>query len=196
MLFSSAPTHHLVFQLVERNLGFEFTADLELHTIELPKFKLAADELGGPLDRWLYFLRHAPELDTSAVPHRLVAPPIQRAVEELTMVTQSEMEHARYETQRKAQMDAVWQANELSRLKEWEKRAGEMEQQLEERNRELARLNQEFEIQRERAELTGKVMAVRDLLGLVEPTDQALAAASQNELKSMLTDLQTRARKT
>lgn len=50
-LFPEASPYHLEFRLTECNLGFEFTADIRLHTIELPKFTMTADELGGALDR-------------------------------------------------------------------------------------------------------------------------------------------------
>jgi flagellar biosynthesis/type III secretory pathway protein FliH len=59
------------------------------------------------LDAWLYFLRYAEKIDTAALPAELRQPSIMRAVEELTMLTQSDIERERYESRRKAQMDHI-----------------------------------------------------------------------------------------
>jgi len=58
------------------------------------------------LDKWLYFLRHAEKMDTENLPPELASYPlIPRAVEELKMLNQTELEHHRYESRRKALMD-------------------------------------------------------------------------------------------
>ena len=49
--------------------------DLQLVFVELPKFNKALDELVGVKDKWLYFLREAPDLD--------VAPPTMTDVPEI-----------------------------------------------------------------------------------------------------------------
>lgn len=102
--------HHLTFDLREQRHGFAFTSDLALHMLELPKFTKAAEHLTGPLDVWLYFLRHAETLDTEALPPSLQTPQVQRALGELTMLTQSDLERERYEARLK------WQRDERSRL--------------------------------------------------------------------------------
>jgi flagellar biosynthesis/type III secretory pathway protein FliH len=62
-------------------------------------------ELTNGLDLWLYFLRHAEKMDPEALPKALDRPLIVRAVEELKMLTQTEIERERYEARRKAQLD-------------------------------------------------------------------------------------------
>jgi hypothetical protein len=95
--------HHLRFRLLETDHGFPFTDDLELHLLELPKFGKAAEELSSGLDLWLYFLRDAEKMDTGALPAALAQGPLLlRAVEELKMLAQTEMERERYEARRKA----------------------------------------------------------------------------------------------
>jgi flagellar biosynthesis/type III secretory pathway protein FliH len=71
----------------------------------LPKFTKTLAELSGDLDIWLYFLPHAAMIDTDAVPEALRKPLVLRALEELKMLTQSDLERERYEARRKAQLD-------------------------------------------------------------------------------------------
>ena len=74
--------------------------------MELPKFTKSAAELESGLDIWLYFLRHAEKMDTEALPSTLKRHPLLlRAVEELKMLTQTDLERERYEARRKAQLD-------------------------------------------------------------------------------------------
>jgi len=71
----------------------------------LPKFTKTLAELDSGLDAWLYFLRFAEKIDPEALPAELRQPSILRAVEELKMLTQTDIERERYESRRKAQMD-------------------------------------------------------------------------------------------
>jgi predicted transposase/invertase (TIGR01784 family) len=79
--------------------------DLEFHILELPKFAKSATELATRLDLWLYFLRHAEMMDTEALPPAMQQPLVVRALEELKMLTQTDLERERYEARRKAQLD-------------------------------------------------------------------------------------------
>jgi predicted transposase/invertase (TIGR01784 family) len=104
-LFANVPDYHLCFRLLEQSQHFPFTHDLEFHVLELPKFTKAATELASGLDIWLYFLRHAEMMDTEALPAGLKQPLVMRALEELKMLTQTDLERERYEARRKAQLD-------------------------------------------------------------------------------------------
>jgi predicted transposase/invertase (TIGR01784 family) len=105
VLLPQLPEYHLRFRLLEDSHHFPLTGDLEFHILELPKFKKSAAELTSGLDIWLYFLRHAEKMDTEALPSCLRQPLVIRAMEELKMLTQSDLERERYEARRKAQMD-------------------------------------------------------------------------------------------
>jgi predicted transposase/invertase (TIGR01784 family) len=105
MLFPQVPDHHLRFHLLEDRHHFAMSQDIEFHVLELPKFTKTLAQLTSGLDAWLYFLRFAEKIDAAALPVELRQPSIIRAVEELTMLTQTEIEHERYEARRKAQMD-------------------------------------------------------------------------------------------
>ena len=103
--FPQLPDYHLCFRLLERTHHFALTDDLEFHILELPKFTKSAGVLTSGLDIWLYFLRHAEMMDTEAVPAALQQPLVLRALEELKMLTQTDLERERYEARRKAQLD-------------------------------------------------------------------------------------------
>jgi predicted transposase/invertase (TIGR01784 family) len=103
--FPHVPDYHLRFCLMEQAHHFLLTGDLEFHVLELPKFTKSVQDLASGLDRWLYFLRHAEMMDTEEVPVTLHQPLVLRALEELQMLTQSDLERERYESRRKAQLD-------------------------------------------------------------------------------------------
>jgi predicted transposase/invertase (TIGR01784 family) len=106
VLFPQVPDdYHLYFRLLETRRHFPFTADLEFHVLELPKFKKTAGELTSSLDVWLYFLRNAEKIDPEAPPAALKRPLVHRALEELKVLSQTDQERERYEARRKWQLD-------------------------------------------------------------------------------------------
>jgi predicted transposase/invertase (TIGR01784 family) len=104
-LFADRPDWHATFELRERQSGILFNDQLAIHILELPKFSKLVSEVSSPLDRWMYFLRHGEELDPESLPVWLNDPSINRAVGELKMMTQSELERERYEARLKWQRD-------------------------------------------------------------------------------------------
>jgi len=105
ILFPTVDDSHLVFRLREQTHGVEFCEDLEIHLIELPKFKKTAEQLTSALDRWCYFLRHGAELDLEQLPASLDVPEIRRALEVLLMFTKAENEREIYELRLKYKRD-------------------------------------------------------------------------------------------
>lgn len=101
------PNFHHRFQLLETQHHFPYSRDLELHLLELPKFKKGLTELRTGLDRWLYLLKNAQELDPAELPAELSDPITLRVVEELKVLSQNAAERERYEARRKAQMDHI-----------------------------------------------------------------------------------------
>jgi predicted transposase/invertase (TIGR01784 family) len=109
-LFPQCPDHHLVFHLREERHNLRFNDHLETHILELTKFTKTPSELASPLDRWLYFLRHAERLDSAALDPRLDFPEIHRAMEVLTKMNHNVAERERYEARQKHLHDvATWQ---------------------------------------------------------------------------------------
>ena len=116
VLFPQVPDHHLRFRLLEEYHHFALSEDVEFHLLELPKFTKTATELTSGLDSWLYFWRHAAKIDMGAVPAALQQQPmVLRALEELTMLKQSDLERQRYEARRKFQLDYTSGLNDAHR---------------------------------------------------------------------------------
>jgi predicted transposase/invertase (TIGR01784 family) len=97
--------YHLRFRLLEENHRFPYNGDLEVHVLELPKFKKVERELSNGLECWLYFLQHVEKMDPEALPSVFSGQPFTKAVRELVMLSQTEIERERYEARRKAQLD-------------------------------------------------------------------------------------------
>jgi predicted transposase/invertase (TIGR01784 family) len=104
-LFPTLADYHLVFELRERNHRMLFTDHMAVHILELPKFNKGAEELTTALDRWLFFLRHAQQLDADLLPEPLNVPEVRWALEDLVMITQSERDRELYESRLKMQRD-------------------------------------------------------------------------------------------
>jgi hypothetical protein len=85
VLFPEVQDHHLRFRLVETAHRFPFSEDLELHLLELPKFRKTAGQFSAALDLWLYFLRHAENMDIGVLSRALQRPPEPPALEELAL---------------------------------------------------------------------------------------------------------------
>jgi predicted transposase/invertase (TIGR01784 family) len=104
-LFSDLDDYHLIFELRERRHQTLFTDQMTVHILELPKFKKAVEQVTTPLDRWLYFLRHALELDADALPDSLDVPELRWALGDLIMISQREPDRELYESRQKMQRD-------------------------------------------------------------------------------------------
>lgn len=104
-LFPELDDSHLTFELRERRSQALFTNHVALHILELSKFNKEIGELTTPLDRWLYFLRHATELDTDVLPKSLDVAELRWAMGNLMMISQSKQERERYESRLKMQRD-------------------------------------------------------------------------------------------
>lgn len=118
LLYSDLADYHLTFELRERRSHALFTDQLAVHILELPKFNKSVDQLVTPLDRWLYFLGHAQELDADALPETLDVEEVRWALGDLIMITQSEPDRERYESRLKMQRDvytAIAEAREGGR---------------------------------------------------------------------------------
>ena len=62
-MFADIPNVLSYWSLREREFLLKYSDDIELIFIELPKFTKTEDELTTVTDKWLYFIKHAGELD-------------------------------------------------------------------------------------------------------------------------------------
>jgi predicted transposase/invertase (TIGR01784 family) len=183
VLFPDVPDHHLRFRLLEDHHHFPMSEDFEFHILELPKFTRTLAQLTGGLDVWLYFLRFAEMIDPAAVPPPLQQPAILRAVEELKMLTQTDIERERYESRRKAQLDHISAISAIDAARsELEAARSELEAARIERDESLRRGQQI-------GEQIGTIHAFEKVLQRSPTPSEQLLAMSLDDLKRLVADL-------
>jgi predicted transposase/invertase (TIGR01784 family) len=106
ILFRSDERFHSHFQMRDRHaIEIVFSDHLQVHIIELPKFRRTVSELDARLDRWCFFLRNAVELEVDQLPEALKTEPIKRAVEVLRVMSLNSLEEQLYEARLREQRD-------------------------------------------------------------------------------------------
>jgi len=107
VLFEGVEDYHLAFGLYSTEHALCFSDHLELHVLELPKFHRELEELREPLEKWLYFFRHAETMEVGALPTPFREPVYERTVKELEMLAKDAIERERYEARQKAVRDQM-----------------------------------------------------------------------------------------
>jgi predicted transposase/invertase (TIGR01784 family) len=107
--------YHHVFELLERRTGYRLTDQLQLHTVEMRKFGLDLSTLATPEEKWLYYLRHGDQMTPTEV-HELAMSDIEKAEEQLKVISQDRILRAQYEARMKAARDALsWQKDHIAK---------------------------------------------------------------------------------
>ena len=101
------PSYYNVYRLLNSQTHQTFCEDLNIFSIELSKFGNSEDDLDKPVEKWSYFLKNGEDLDAENLPNKLRIPSIQKAVREVTMFTQSDIERDIYENRQKAIRDKI-----------------------------------------------------------------------------------------
>ena len=147
--FTSIPeaeNYHNVFHITEKENGFDYFKDLELHTIELNKFTCDSSEelqdivakTRNSLDIWLTFLTRHDLLKADNLPKELDNDKLKKALKVLDVLNFSEEERELYEDHLK------WLRIEANTLKKTAEKAKEegiaegIEKGIEKRNIEVA----------------------------------------------------------
>ena len=111
VLFAGSEAFHSVFELIDQHTSVRFSRHLQIHVIEFPKFQVPVDRLGDTLEKWVYLLRNAEEMETDELPQLFNEPVFGQAMREWEMLTQDDLERERYWSRMKAIMDeATWKA--------------------------------------------------------------------------------------
>jgi predicted transposase/invertase (TIGR01784 family) len=140
------------------------------HTLELPKCRLPRDNARTlePLEKWVYFLQHAEQLEADELARRLVDQEFREAAGVLEMISQSPEDRQYYEARLKFLHDAE------ARL--------------------IAAREAGREEGREEGLLAGKIQLLQELLGEHPTSLQSLISLSRSELATRILELQTRLR--
>src|SRR3569832_1253894 len=121
----SSPKYHNVFHVTEKERGFKYFENFELHTVELKKFADVVKEdlgeiaakIGTALDMWSAFLtRHEVLSKVSKLPQSLDKPELIKAIKVLKVMNFTEEEREAYDDHLK------WLRIEFSTLKKAEER--------------------------------------------------------------------------
>ena len=166
VMFPQVDPYHLSFRLRSDQLDLILTNDLLFHLLELPKFSPGSDTIGElpPLERWLYFLQHAEDLEANELSESLVEAEYREATEVLTMISRSPDDRRFYESRQKFLRD------------------------------EQARLLQARKEGREEGLVAGKIQILQQLLGVPECSLAELTQLGEDTLASMLLELQQKMR--
>ena len=81
------------FKMIEKETMIEYSDDIELIFVELPKFNIAFEELNDILQQWIYFVKNAGKMDF--IPKNF-APPINKA---FSLIDESSMSEQELEAQ-------------------------------------------------------------------------------------------------
>lgn len=162
-----ASDYHLQFRLIAEKQKIVFSEDIEIHVLELPKFVLTENELTTPLDRWLFFLRHADNLDPEHLPPLLDSPEIHLATEDLRVLTQDQQERLLYESRFKKLHDDNYLANYGNIMRREGREEG-----------------------REEGLLIGRITLCQKLLQLPSPAKVELERMGPTELKNLTDQLE------
>lgn len=114
-LFPNLPGYHHCFKMSEPTSGQVFCDDIEMHLIELPKFKKRLDELQDGLDQWIYLIKNSADLDPNHPPVEFNVPEVSGSLKDLRMLSQSKIERYRYLSREKAIRDEIWKRNLAAR---------------------------------------------------------------------------------
>lgn len=107
VLFAEAEEFHLSFRLRCDQRELVFSEDLVFHLLELPKYRPGDDNVKQllPLEKWLYFLKHAEHLEVDELAEQLVDDEFREAAGVLEMISKSPEDRQFYEARMKFLQD-------------------------------------------------------------------------------------------
>jgi len=194
VVFRDSAQYHTCFRLLDPSGELCLTEDLEIHIIELPKFRKTLAELKTDLDFWLYFLKNGEELDADALPAELDRWEIRKAMGVLKMLAQSDLERELYEGRLKAKRDLQTLETER-RIAEDQRRTAEDQRRTAEEQRrtaeeQRAEWQQRYEAanrEREAAKklVTRQIQLVERLLARQLSDADQLMACSLDDLRDL-----------
>lgn len=174
-LFPNVPDLHLDFRMRERIRGFVLTDDLQIHTIELPKYQPLDNNhtIAAPMEKWAWFFRFAQLSTPEQILHRLGDDVFYVAAGILQMIAKTPQERMLYNARMKFQRD------EASKLL-YAQREG----------REIGKAEGKAE-----GKQIGVIRFLQQLLSLPETAEDELARMSAESRDAVVEDLKIQLRK-
>lgn len=171
--------YHNVFHITEKETGFSYFKDLELHTIELKKFsKDPTDELAdiipmvkNSLDMWVAFLTRHDLLNKEHLPSELNDPDLKKALNVLDVMNFAPEEREAYEEHLK------WLRIEANTLKKYEAKGfSEGMQEGIEKGEKIGRTEEQFKTARVMLKKKLGTPLIAEVTGLTEEQIKIIAA--------------------
>ncbi|MCP4150423.1 MAG: PD-(D/E)XK nuclease family transposase, partial [bacterium] len=106
--FPDDKRHHRIIapRDIESHENHEMLDYMELHFVELEKFKKELSEINSTLDRWITFLNNAYKYEKGKIPKELAADTeVKKAIEQLDVMYLNKKEREYYEAEQKAIRD-------------------------------------------------------------------------------------------
>lgn len=106
-LFGKTPIGHLRFVLTDAVHQIQLTDRFQVHTVEMLKYDVTQKDLTEalPLEKWVFFIRRAAELEPAELIRLLPDPAFVKATGVLEMISRTPEERLRYDQRQKAIRD-------------------------------------------------------------------------------------------
>ncbi|MCG8653180.1 MAG: Rpn family recombination-promoting nuclease/putative transposase [Pirellulales bacterium] len=172
-LFPDVQAGHLRFELYDPTEKLSFSDQFHVHLIELPKFDVAEEDLGGAsvLDRWVYFMKASQRLEADQLRRLLPTAPFPKATGVLEMISRDPKLRQLYEDRAKEERDR------LSMIKDTRAKAlaeGEA----------LGRAEGKAE-----GKIVGQIQTLQEVLDLPVTAESVLSETSEADLNKLISEL-------
>jgi predicted transposase/invertase (TIGR01784 family) len=166
-LFAATDQAHHRFQMIDRESGRELFNAIEVHTIEMTKFRLDERTISkaSKLEQWVFLLLFAQDYDAETLRRLLPGIEFESAISTIEIISEKTEDKQMYDQREKAQRDYEWA---ISGAREEGREEG-------------------MEVGIEQGLIAGRIQLMQELLG-EEPTETA--ALRNLELKALRTQLE------
>ncbi|MEM9588051.1 MAG: Rpn family recombination-promoting nuclease/putative transposase [Planctomycetota bacterium] len=173
-LFAKTQQSHHRFQMIDRESGREISNAIEVHTLELTKFKLdeAMISMAGKLEQWAFLLLRAQDYDARALRELLPGIEFEKAITTLETISAKTEDKQMYDQREKAQRDYEWAISGARQ----EGREEGLEEGL------------------EKGKLAGQIQLLEQLLGETQTSESELLGKNTDTLTVQLAELQKQLR--
>ena len=105
VLFPNLPDGHNRFRLWDDSKQQLFSEHLDIHVVELAKFSGELEDAQSELERWVYFLKHAEDVEFEIWREKMPNTVFELAAEELRQMAMNPLERERYDARLKGLRD-------------------------------------------------------------------------------------------
>jgi predicted transposase/invertase (TIGR01784 family) len=190
ILFAQTEQSHHRFQMVDRKSGRELSNAVEVHTIEMTKYRLDEQTIAraSKLEQWIFLLLFAHEYDADSLRKLLTGIEFESAISTIEIISAKTEDKQMYDQREKAQRDYEWA---ISGAREEGREEG-IEQGIEQGMEQGIKQGMEFGI--EQGAIAGRIQLLQELLGEPPTSMASLRKLEVNEVRTLLESLQQRLR--